>query len=210
MRRAWCLEAQVWLNAPRQSGNAGGSGLLECTVPATTFVDAVGLFRGFLRTRDIELADVLSCESFDLDDWDYKKYPQDSPMRRHILHVVENNCIWCSDLSPLPPPLAGMPSQRARFFLIKASILEEIVPGAKGKTAYAMYAMPPRTLDEALAELPGLVAERQMRMVDVVRMSLLEDWDERRGPEERDSCKALVKAVARGRVWHGPVIFGPA
>lgn len=209
MRKAWWLEAQVWLNGPKQSHNAGEMGLLECTVPAPTFVDAVGVCRGFLRTREMDLADILACELFDLDRWNYEEYPQDSPMRRHILHIVENNCLSCTDPTPLPPASVGMSGRRARFFLVKATILEDVVPGTKGKTAYVMYAMPPRSLDEALSELAGRLDEEQMRMEDVERMFVIDDWGLQRYPEDRVSFKRLMKTVAKGRVWHGPVIFGP-
>jgi hypothetical protein len=69
-----------------------------------------------------------------------------------------------------------------------------------------MYALPPRTLDEALGELRRDLEEDDMRMEEIIRMVLLDD---RRAIRDRKGHRALRKAVANGEVWRGPVIFGP-
>jgi hypothetical protein len=175
-------------------------------VPAATFEEALEVLAGFLRTQKMELADVLACDRFDLDDWDYEIYPLDSPTWLHIYNVVEFNCIWTSDVTPVPPSSDPMPAPHPRFFIVEATILKDVVPGARGKTAYRWYGVPPKTLNEALVELRRCVVEDDMRMEDILKMFLL---DEPPASRDRKLIKAIRRVVARGEVWRGPVFFGP-
>jgi len=182
---------------PEAPGSTGG---MRCLVPGGSFWEALESLRRFLGERGILLRDVQRCYCLDPGDRKRAVIPENSPLWENVCTVVRNNWIYWWDVDFQDSEALGLPERHARYFIAEAQILEEVVPGAKGKLGYRAYALPLMEFDDSIRALARCAEEDGMRLEDIALMRPLRDF-------QRSARRHMGRIVGKGEVWRGPVFM---